>query len=74
MERRALLETHPLDSVRARRKAGDIRTVPLEEDLVGARDGRWNADVVIPPAPLGDDVGRLVASTEAGSLLGVVGV
>src|SRR5213594_1841539 len=66
MKRRAGLETHPLYSVGACREAGDIQAELLEVGLAGPRDFRGDAEMVIPPAPPGDDIGWFVALTEAG--------
>ena len=72
MERRTGFETHPLYSVGARREAGDIQAEVLEVGLAGVRNDRGDAEMVIPPAPPGDDIGWLVASAEASGCLRVV--
>src|SRR5438874_7987279 len=72
MKRRTGLETHPLNSVGTCREAGDIEAVPLEVGLAGPRGVRGDAEMVIAPAPSGDDVGWFVALTEAGGCLRVV--
>ena len=72
MQRRTGLETHPLYSVGACREAGDIQAELLEVGLAGPGDVRGDAEMVIPPAPPGDDLGWFVALTEAEGCLWVV--
>jgi hypothetical protein len=72
MKRRTGLETHPLYSKGARLEAGDIQAELLEVGLAGPRDVRRDAEMVISPAPPGDDIGWFVALTEASACLRMV--
>jgi len=49
-----------------------MQAEPLEVGLAGPRDVRGDAEMVIPPAAPGDDIGWFVALTEAGGCLSVV--
>ena|SRR5579862_419217 len=73
MQRGIGLEAHPLYSAGACREAGDVQAELLEVRLVGSRLARGNAEVVVPPAAPGDDIGRLVALAAAGGNLRAVG-